>query len=82
MNYYDLINRIKSLENSVWRLTMSCEICKEKQVEINRILSAYKKDKKNMGITIAVLGFILLIVSSLGRDGVITILDAVLNKFL
>lgn len=75
---YDIINRIKKLEDKI----MSCEVCKEKQTEINRILKSYKDDKKKFYIIIGIQMALLLVVSSLGKDGVSTILDATIKKFL
>jgi recombinational DNA repair protein RecR len=75
---YELENRLKKLERQI----MACEVCKEKQSEISRILKAYKDDKKKFYIIIAVQMALLLIVSSLGKEGVQFILDATIKKFL
>ena len=54
-----------------------CKLCKERQLEINRILKAYKRDKK---IGLWVVGILLaeLILSlAYGKDGIIMLVDII-----
>nr|BDD44672.1 hypothetical protein 3 [Legionellales bacterium] len=52
-----------------------CKICKEKQIEINRILRAYCKDKKVYRIVIIVQFALLLLLAAFGAEGLILAMD-------
>ena len=60
----------------------SCEICKEKDKRIHAILKAYKRDKKFYWTTILVMMGIIVVLTTMGKDGIEIILKGVLEKWI
>ena len=56
---------------------MDCKVCIEKQKEIVRILTAYKKDKKFYRKVVLSLIIALIITAFLGSEGIYLITDIV-----
>ena len=56
-----------------------CKVCIEKQREITRILSAYKRDKKYMQIVILSQMAILIAFLTYGKDGIKYMFDAIIK---
>jgi len=54
-----------------------CKVCTEKDIEIGRILEAYKKDKKFHWKVHGIMGGVILLTAFLGNDGVYMIVDLV-----
>jgi hypothetical protein len=52
-----------------------CVLCQEKQVEIDRILAAYAKDKKLYHKVMGALSILLLFVTAFGTNGLTYLLD-------
>jgi hypothetical protein len=59
-----------------------CEICKEKDKRIHAILKAYKRDKKFYWTTILVLMGIVVVLSTMGKEGIELIVKGVLEKWI
>lgn len=74
---YEIINRLKKVEER----SMACEVCKERQIEITRILKSYNKEKRILHIALASQMAIIIVLASLGKEGIKTILDAAIKKF-
>jgi hypothetical protein len=53
----------------------TCKICAEKQIEINRILLSYKKDKKFYRKVILGLIITLVVTAFMGSDGITLLFD-------
>ena len=67
---------------------MPCKLCEERLTEINRILSAYKRDKafyrkvsKVMAIVIGVLLMELIISLAYGKYGIMLLVELVMRWF-
>ena len=59
-----------------------CQLCDEKQREINRILAAYKKDKIFYRKVVLGLLIALVLTAFLGSDGLTIIIDIAKERFL
>jgi hypothetical protein len=60
---------------------MTCKLCQERQTEINRILKAYRKDKKIYGIVIAILMGELILTIAYGSDGILLLVNILMRWF-
>ena len=59
---------------------MDCPVCKERQIEITRILKAYKAEKMLLYRIIGVLIGLLVFVAGLGNDALRAIFISLLEK--
>ena len=60
---------------------MSCDVCVEKQREINRILAAYRKDKKFLRRVAMGEAVIIIMYLSFGTSGIKMIFDVITGIF-
>jgi hypothetical protein len=58
-----------------------CKVCKERQTEINRILKAYKKDKKIYMIAISCLIITNFFTLAYGKAGISMLFNFIKDKF-